>query len=63
MNSENIWEALKTKGLLEFQKFSKIVLIKKIIIYICSPLEMTGFFMRSNARKADVAQLARAADL
>jgi len=42
------------------KKKSKIVLIKKIIQYICSPLEIADFFM---FKKADVAQLARAADL
>ena len=62
-SGENACKIRKTLAPVRFQNFSKIVLIKKIIIYICSPLEMTGFFMRLNARKADVAQLARAADL
>ncbi len=34
--------------------------IKNKTLYLCSPLEIAGFFYK---RKADVAQLARAADL
>ena len=35
----------------------------KNYIYICSPLEIAGFLVRKNIKNADVAQLARAADL
>ncbi len=45
------------------KNFSKNVLIKKIKVYICSPLEIAGFFLKGKEVKADVAQLARAADL
>ena len=41
----------------------KNVLIKKIKIYICSPLEIADFFLNKKGVSADVAQLARAADL
>ena len=44
--------------------FLKNVLKHKKYIYICSPLEIAGFFSASKTQKdADVAQLARAADL
>ena len=44
--------------------FFKNVLKHKKYIYICRPLEIAGFFSVSKTlSKADVAQLARAADL
>ena len=44
--------------------FFKNVLKHKKYIYICSPLEIAGYFsVLKTLSKADVAQLARAADL
>ena len=45
------------------KKNKENVLIKKINLYICSPLEIADFFLTKKVVKADVAQLARAADL